>query len=80
MSCVSDLVCLGVELFSPSVTVNSHIQTETFTDGHLGQTKLKMEDVILVEPHATTFLCPKPQDFARVKFHEDSTEVIWLRL
>ena len=80
MSCVSDLVCLGVELFSLSVTVNSRIQTETFTDGHLGQTKLKMEDVILAEPHATTFLCPKPQDFARVKFHEDSTEVIWLRL
>ena len=62
------------------VTVNSRIQTETFTDGHLGQMKLKMEGVILVEPHTTTFLCPKPQDFARVKFHEDSTKVVWLRL
>ena len=81
LSCVSDLVCLGVDLFSQSVvTVNSRIRTETFVDGHLGQMKLKMEGVILVEPHATTFLYPKPQNLARVKFHEDSSEVIWLRL
>jgi len=74
--------CVLVLSFFPHlfVTVNSHIQTETFTDGHFGQMKLKMEGVILVEPHTTTFLCPKPQDFARVKFHEDSTKVVWLRL